>query len=186
LKVSNTQLAAALVTIGYEILPSTDWTSREVIFEFDNRPEIAWYEGEWRKLLTAGADTTGGPEERSDPMPLLARTAKARQWIMQQVIHGNHNEGLELPEATMTTDNLHMAICFVAQGKYLLKLDKATRLFHFDKSLESLREQFCNPRPGDDFYYCRSYLRELIQLTRKINDRNLTRQQNQPAITCAQ
>ena len=186
MKISNTQLAAALVTIGYEILPSTDWNNPEVIFEFDNRPEIEWYEKEWRKLLSTEPEANGGPEDQSDPMPLLARTAKARQWVIQQVIHGNHNEGLEIPSETMTTDNLHMAICLIAQGQYLLKLDKLSRLFHFNKALENTRAQFNDPEPGSDFYYSRSYLRELDQLVRKINARNLTRQQKPDDITCPQ
>jgi hypothetical protein len=186
MKVSNTQLAAALVALGYDILPTTDYNAPEVIFDFHDYAEIERYDQRWRELSISGASVSTGPEDVNDPLPLLFRVARSRQWVLEQVVHGNHNEGLELPGETMVTDNLHLAICLVAKNQYLLKLDKAQRLFHFDKELAIWKLQFESPKPSDDFYYCRLYLRTLDKLVRKINSRNLTRQPNQPVIACEQ
>lgn len=181
MKVSNTQLAAALTVLDYKILPSTNYSHKEVIFDFEDDPQIEVYKERWRAMSSGLVAIAVG-----DPLATMHAAAKARQWVLDQVVHGDHNAGLELPATTMATTNLDFAICLVAGGNYLLKLDREQRVFHFDSKLESQRELFNNPTPRSNYHYCRSYLRALSQLVKQINNRNLTRQQNQDAITCAQ
>jgi len=183
LKITNTQLAAALEVLGYEILPTTNYDTYNVVFDFSDYAEVERYAAEWRKLSVPGASVNGGPEHRSDPLPLFFRVARAREWIVKQVIHGSHNEDLELPPDTVKTCDLHMAIWLVAQGQYLLKLDKGQREFHFDKSAV-IEANGCEP--GSDYYYCQQYLKTLEQLVRRISNRNLTRQHNPAVIPCDQ
>lgn len=180
MKVSNTQLAAALVVLGYKILPSTNYSHKEVIFDFEDCHEIESHKERWRAMCSGTVAAPG------DPLAVMHAAAKARQWILDQVIHGDHNAGLALPSATMATTNLDLAVCLVAGGNYLLKLDKDQRVFHFDAELEPHRDLFDNPVLSSDYYYWRAYLRAMSQLVKQINNRNLTGQQNQHAITCGQ
>jgi hypothetical protein len=177
MKISNTQLAAALVVLGYEILPSTSYSHKEVVFDFKDDPQIEEYKNRWRSM---------GNGSLTSPLSMMYAASKARQWVLDQVIHGDHNAGLELPAVTMETTNLDFAVCLVAGGNYLLKLDKDRRVFHFDSRLESQRELFNNPTAQSNYHYLRAYLRSLSVLVKQINNRNLTRQQNQHAITCVQ
>jgi hypothetical protein len=192
-KITNTQLAAALEVLGYEILPSTNYSTCNVVFDFHDYPEVERYAAAWRKFSAPGTlpkeiddrldAIHAGPEDRSDPLPLFFRVARAREWIVKQVIHGSHNEDLELPPDTVKTCDLHMAIWLVAQGQYLLRLDKGQREFHFNKSA-AIEVNGCEP--GSDYYYCQQYLKTLEQLVRRISNRNITRQQNQTVIPCRQ
>lgn len=179
MKVGNTQIAAALKVLGYEILPSTDFSLKEVTFEFPDDPRIDGCKAEWKSYVDG---TINGK-----PLFWMFKASKARQWILEQVIHGEHNAGLALPASTMITNNLDFAVCLVACGHYLLKLDKTLKVFHFSAETEAQRESFNNPIPESDYFYMREYLRALSQLVRMINNgRNLTRQQNQHVIPCTQ
>jgi len=182
-KITNTQLAAALEVLGYEILSTTNYETTNVIFDFADYAEIEQHAATWRKLSAPGATVSSGPEDRADPLPLMFRIARAREWIVKQVIHGSHNEDMELPVDSVKTENLHLAVWLVANGQYLLKLDRVSRLFHFDKSAQ---DEIADSAPGSDYYYCEQYLKTLEQLVRRISNRNLTRQQKQTVIPCAQ
>ncbi len=174
--ITNTQLAAALVVLGHNVLPSTDFQSKEVTFEFDDDIEIEKYSQAWRMLFS-------GMKPDDSPLAKMFLVAKARQWVLDRVIHGNHNEGMELPSATMKTSDLEFVICLIASGHYLLKLDKQDRAFHFAAEIEPERDSYERPEPESSYYYGRLYLRTLSDLVRRITGRNLTRQQNPTAIT---
>jgi hypothetical protein len=174
--VTNTQLAAALIALGHELSPM-EFDISEVVFDFGEDCAIADHQREWRILSMLPATTVIG----SSPLEIMFRMSKARQWVLKQVIHGNHNNGLTLPVQTLATPDLDLTIALVANGCYLLKLDKGSRLFHFDETagIEKARYE----QPSDWYSHARIYLSTLGQLVRKINNRNLTRQPKQHAIT---
>lgn len=178
--VSNTQLAAALVVLEYKILPSTNYDHKEVVFDFEDRAEIESCKEQWRTM------SSGAVMVVCSPLVMMYKASKARQWILDQVIHGDHNQGLTLPPTTMTTTDLDFAICLVAQGYYLLKLDKDQRVFHFDSGIEVERKRFHNPARRSNYDYQRRYLKTLSQLVRQINNRNKSGQPKPDTITCAQ
>lgn len=179
MKVTNTQFAAALAVLGYEV--SSIEGSTDVVFAVPDDAMVQEHQRRWQ-ALSQGKES----DKADDSLTLMFVTARARRWVLDQVVHGKHNESLELPAKTMATDNLHFAICLVAQHQYLLKLDKSTRQFHFAPELEIEREQFNFPQPGDDYEIQRSYLKSLDQMLRVINNRNFSGQQKQAAITCGQ
>ncbi len=174
--VTNTQLAAALVVLGYGISPATNYTAKDVTFDFPDDPEIEKHSQAWRMLFS-------GMKADNTPLSKMFKVAKARQWILDQVIHGRHNQGLELPAGAIETHDFDFVVCLVAGGHYLLKLDKEQRLFYFSQEIERERELYDNAQPDSDYYYGRMYLRTLNDIVRRITGRNITRQQNQPAIT---
>lgn len=178
MKITNTQLAAALIVLGYEILPSTDYSSKEVIFEFADA--VRNYQDAWRELSSG----TVGPG--NEPLSWMQKASKARQWVLDQVIHGDHNSGITLPELTMQTGDLDFVICLVAGGHYLLKLDKEARIFHFSHETEREWSLYNESAHNGAYDYQRRYLKSLSRLVKQIGSRNLARQQKRPAITCAQ
>ncbi len=176
--VTNTQLAAALVVLGYTINPATNYNSKDVTFEFNDDPEIEKYSHGWRMLHS-------GMIPDDTPLSKMFKVAKARQWILDQVIHGHHNEGMEVTQPTIATNDFDFVVCLVAGGNYLLKLDRHERMFHFSQEIARERDLYDNPEPESSYYYGRLYLRTLNEIVRRITGRNLTRQQNRPAITSA-
>jgi hypothetical protein len=174
--ITNTQLAAALMALGYELLP-IEFDVAEVVFDFGSEPDIADYQTDWRELSCLPAATVLG----DTPLEIMFRMSKARQWLLKQVIHGHHNEGITLPEKTLATSDLHLAVALVGNGCYLLKLDKGSRLFHFAES--ALPEKMRYELPSEWYGYARNYLVTLDQLVRLINNRNLTGQQRANVIT---
>jgi hypothetical protein len=176
--ITNTQLAAALMSLGYKLLPM-QFDETEVTFDFGDDCVIEGCQREWRQLSCLPATAVIG----DNPLEIMFRMSRARQWVLKQVIHGNHNYGLTLPTETLSTPDLHLAVALVANGCYLLKLDKTTRLFYFSETagIEKARYDL----PSEWYNHARSYLTTLDQLVRKINNRNLTRQSKQHAITCS-
>jgi hypothetical protein len=174
--ITNTQLAAALMSLGYELLPM-DINVAEVVFDFVDESDVADYQMDWRELSSLPATTVIG----DSPLEIMFRMSKARQWLLKQVIHGHHNDGITLPEKTLATSDLHLTVALVGNGCYLLKLDRDNRLFHFAESakLEKARYEL----PSEWYCHARNYLVTLDQLVRLINNRNLTGQQRANAIT---
>jgi hypothetical protein len=174
--VTNTQLAAALVSLGHDMLPIA-FDSQEIVFEFPDDVVVTGYQSEWRQLSHLDARAVIG----NAPLEIMFRMSKARQWVLKQVVHGHHNSGLTLPAQTLATPDLDLAIALVANGCYLLKLDRPSRLFHFSETAAIEKTRY--EEPSEWYSYARMYLSTLGQLVRKINNRNLTRQENQHAIT---
>lgn len=174
--ITNTQLAAALISLGHQVLPM-EFDRIEVIFDFGDGDVIANYQQEWRELSALPVTTVIG----NSPLEIMFRVSKARQWLLKQVIHGNHNQGLTLPPKTLATTDLDLTVALVANGCYLLKLDKGSRLFHFSESAQVEKGRY--DLPSEWYAYARMYLSTLGQLVRKINNRNLTRQAKPNAIT---
>lgn len=169
-KIKSTQLAAALVALGYEVLPETDYTQQDVIFIFDDVPILPIYEQDWLGYLKN--------EKRLgvDPLSMMFQTYKARQWILDRVIHGNHNQDMTLPPETMPTSDLRFAVCLVSLQCYLIKLDKEGRTFHFTPSALEWKREYDRPRDGSHMCWARRYLKCFDDLAFKIHGRNSTRQ----------
>jgi hypothetical protein len=161
MKIRNTQLAAAAIALGEKLLDTTNFNCSDVIFDFEDSPKLMEYDTRWREMWAGVA-----PSE--DELSMMFKVSKARQWILEQVIHGNHNAGLVLPGNTCEITELHLACWLVANEHYLLRLDKERRVFHFPPEAASAIASF-----GD---YARSYLKELDYLIRRIGCRNLARQ----------
>lgn len=174
--VTNTQLAAAIVALGHELLP-IEFNVGEVVFDFNDDLVIAGYQRGWRELSNLSATTVIG----NTPLEIMFKMSKARQWLLKQVIHGHHNSGLTLPAETMATTDLHLTVALVANGCYLLKLDKPSRLFHFAPT--ALVERARYDLPSEWYGHARKYLTTLDQLVRRINNRNLSGQDRRRAIT---
>lgn len=167
MKIRNTQLAAALIALGEKMLPTTDFAVSDVIFDFENTPNIVEYEARWREMWSGGA-------LHDDQLSIMFKLSKARQWILEQVVHGNHNAGLVLPATTCEVTDLHLAAWLVANEHYLLKLDKEHRIFHFPMEAKAAIVGFAQ--------YGKNYLRELDHLIRRIGSRNLARQKVMPVV----
>lgn len=167
MKIRNTQLAAALMALGEKLLPSTNFNVSDVTFDFVSSPEIVTYEAQWR-------DMWAGRSPGDDPLSVMFKMSKARQWILEQVVHGNHNAGLALPTVTCEVADLQLAVWLVASEHYLLKLDKERRIFHFPIEAKVAIPGFS--------LHGRSYLKELDYLIRRIGGRNLARQKVAPVV----
>ncbi len=165
-----------MVVLGYTINPATNYNSKDVTFEFNDDPEIEKYSHAWRMLFS-------GLKPDDSPISKMFLVAKARQWILDQVIHGHHNEGIEITQGAIATNDFDFVVCLVANGHYLLKLDRQERMFYFSHEIARERDKYDNPEQEGSYYYGRLYLRTLNEIVRRITGRNLTRQQNQPAIT---
>lgn len=162
--------------MGHKLLPM-EFNSSEVVFDFGEDHVIVTQQQHWRELAMLPPMAVIGNE----PLEIMFRMSKARQWVLKQAVHGSHNHGLTLPAQTLAVPDLDTAIALVANGCYLLKLDKSSRLFHFSETagVEKVRYD----KPSEWYSHARMYLSTLGQLVRKINNRNLTRQPNQHAIT---
>jgi hypothetical protein len=170
MKVTNTQLAAALVALGHEILPSTNFAAEDVIFDFEDDPGVIRAEETWKSYMA------GAARGANDPLATMFEVSRARQWILDQVIHGSHNQGSEIPQEHIATTDFHMTVCLVSMDCYLIKLDKGSRTFYFTPGAAVWKKRYNNPEEGSRFYWARLYLRTLDQLVRRINSRNLARQ----------
>ena len=161
MKIKNTQLAAALIALGEKLLPSTDFNAPDVVFDFDDKPELERYEILWKEMWS-------GLPPSDDALSMMFKLSKARKWILEQAVHGDHNSGLTLPATTFEVTELHLAIWLVANDHYLLKLDKSRRVFHFAAEAKEIVSEITD--------YDKSYLRELDYLIRRIGCRDLARQ----------
>lgn len=177
MKVTDTQLAAALVALGEKPM-SEDVGDSGVVFVFYDNLIVLAGEQRWRDMsrcVTTVGDT---------PVEIMFRVSKAREWMLKQVVHGHHNEGLALPMDVVTTYEFHVAVALVAKGCYLLKLDKRSRMFYFSAvALEELNDYRL---PSQWYRHARVYLETLEGMVRRIRNRNLTRQGKQDTITCSQ
>lgn len=174
--ITNTQLAAALLALGYELMPM-EFDVAEVVFDFGDESDVADYQMDWRELSSLPPAAPIG----NTPLEIMFRMSRARQWLLKQVIHGHHNDGITLPEKTLATGDLHLAVALVGNGCYLLKLDKGNRLFHFSEGACAEKARY--ELPSEWYGYARNYLVTLDHLVRLINNRNLTRQQRAHVIT---
>jgi hypothetical protein len=172
MKIRNTQLAAAAIALGEKLLDTTNFNCADVIFDFEDSPKLVEYDIRWREMW-AGLPIAGIPPS-DDKLSMMFKLSKARQWILETVIHGNHNAGLVLPGVTCEIPELHLACWLVANDHYLLKLERDRRVFHFAVEASSAIASF-----GD---YARSYLKELDYLIRRIGCRDLARQKVMPVV----
>jgi hypothetical protein len=171
MKIRNTQLAAAAIALGEKLLPSTDFNCVDVTFDFPFSADLEQYEKQWRAYWE-------GQDPDSSPLAMMFKLSKARQWVLGQVVHGNHNSGLELPASVIEVTELSLACWLVANDHYLLKLDKGRRVFYFSPEAGSAIASFSD--------YARSYLKELDYLLRRIGSRNLARQKVHATIPVSQ
>jgi len=178
MNISDTQLAAALMSMGYELLPTEFNTPNAIVFQFGDAWEVVLRQQQWRDMAR-NAQVNG-----NTPLEIMFRVSRAREWMLKQVVHGNHNEGLTLPVDVFHTPDLHVAVSLVAKGCYLLKLDKRSRMFYF--SPVALPEYDAYKLPSEWYRHARDYLHILDELVRRIHNRNLTRQGNADAITSKQ
>jgi len=173
--ITDTQLAAALMVLGHEPAP-TDFDVVAVVFQFQDGTGVLKHQLWWSDMSRCGRATGDAPLE------IMFKVSKAREWMLKQVIHGHHNEGLNLPVEVLTTYDLHVAVSLVAKGCYLLKLDKRTRLFYFSQAADSEYADY--QLPSEWFRHARVYLDTLDKLVRRIHNRNFARQGKQAAIPC--
>src|SRR6266478_92666 len=181
----NTRLAAALICLGckasgsrIERLPSQtpDKPYDEVCFLLFDEGEA--YDKAWRKM-----DEWSRLNPRH-PFTYMHKVSAARDWILTRVVHGHHNEGIELGSDVVAVTTLSMACCFVAHGYYLLKLDKTQRLFYFPAETQAEIKEYESPRPDGSYEWMKFYLLEFDSLNRGIRDGNLTCQLKQQPVTC--
>lgn len=171
MKIRNTQLAAALVALGFELLPTTDFTQDDVAFEFPDSEMVDKAQMDWQAYFKN--DKRVG----DDPLSIMFEVSKSRKWMLDRVVHGNHNQDIEeIPIESFPTTDLRLAICLVSAQCYLIKLDKPNKTFYFTAGAREWRGQYDNPTEGSQFDWGKKYLRALDDIVFRIHGRNSARQ----------
>lgn len=159
MQTKNTRLAAALIALGcplQRIIPEGSVKIMEFT-EQGREYERAWCNREAWAL-----------QNPSHPFTYMRAVADARDWILDKVVHGNHNVSLAIPEDAFTTNELRLACCLVAYEFYLYKLDKAARIFYFAPGAFPLKQEYDTPLPGGKMEVMKKYLTEFEKLNRQI------------------
>lgn len=160
----NTRLAACLRALGHkqlEIEPQSIGNGWVAIVKFIDLGELATLNALWNGFKN-------GSEGDHVLFEQMKKTAKARDWIVTRVVHGSHNESLEMPSQSFWTEDLKFAICLVSLDYYLFKLDKETRRFHFTSLAAKELCHFKEPIADSEMEASKKYLAEYDLLSREI------------------
>ena len=165
---TNTKLAAALLTVGFQLDCNTNFAGNQVVLcirggrEFGYEPEefqALWQDRAW--------------QEHNDHHPFhhIVQVAEARDWLLNRVIF-HYDNGHEPPVGdTFATDQLGLAACIVAEGYYLSFFDGRT--FYFAPDAEMIRDRYIRADSDDTMKWQVSYLRVLKFLLDRIRNRSM-------------
>jgi len=187
-RTKNTRFAAALITLGYELVRKE---ALGAITAFDFSKDAEKYDHAWRNMVL------WSPRNLADPLTYMHKVSSARDWIVGRVLHpsaftvndpydfGTYNPNVELSGEVFETKNINMACCLVAAGFFLIKLDKETRSFYFPAKAVSESDRYRNPPEGTCYYWQTKYLHNFYLLHKAVcsDAGDLTRQPQKPTIT---
>ena len=161
------------MVLKFKLIEKDIASSAIVTFEFEageKQKEIYAMESGWRNFEEW--------QERhpTHPLTYMRKVSDARDWIVHQVVNGNHNATLVLPAQTYGTNNLNEAACLVANDFYLMRLEKPTRLFHFALDADGEARKYRKAEAGTPYYWQSKYLCAFYWLMHCIRKEKLTRQ----------
>ena len=165
----DTRLAAALLTLGFDLHHDTDFTQAQIAFQIHHAKCHDYTEDEYGQLWR---DRQWKEENFEHPFALICKVAHARDWLIGNVINPERpyiDNKVEPVCECFKTEKLDIAACIVAAGFYLMWF--YDRTFTFAPEAKIIADQFAD---SESEIECQvEYLKQLailltaIKLSRK-------------------
>lgn len=155
---TNTRLAAALKTLGFNLASCNGNYDGQTVFRFDDavlfgktpgQYNFLWREKEWHDF------------NPNHPFHYIVKAAEARDWIINRVIHGEYQETGGEGDNYFVLD-INIAACIIADGFYLLRF--VDRRFYFVSEARETHRACIEPARDSSLWWQCNYLKQLKRL----------------------
>src|SRR5215467_14069545 len=161
----NTKLAAALLTIGFELDGGTAFNGEQVVLRIRDGQAFGYEPNELQGLWH---DHNWQTHNQHHPFHSIVRVAEARDWLLNRVIYHYNGKHEEPTGPTFATDHLGLAACIVADDFHLLFFDG--RNFYFSPDARKLERRYWESDDGDIIHWQVDYLKQLKRLLERIRN----------------